>query len=148
MGLQLSRPECNVPVRFFIGLDNSKTILRSCAGQRIAYVWGFLIIISVAIVIGYLFTRTNEPSEFHIPLWLLVVPAAFGVIYQARIASNLHNDLDAEQMEYTLSGMSKKDYINYKVGDDRTSKSFAATATSAGLLSGTNILGPFLRGDK
>jgi hypothetical protein len=148
MGLRLSRPECNVPVRFLIGIDNSRSILRACAWQQVVFMWGFLLVITIAILIAYLLSRNNAANTFHVPFWLLFVPPAFGIIYQARMSFNLSNDLAAERIEYQLSGMSKKDYINYKVGDDRTAKSFAASATSAGILSATNIAGPFLRGDK
>jgi hypothetical protein len=55
---------------------------------------------------------------------------------------------DAEQMELKLGEMSKKEYINYKIGDDRTSRSLVGSTTSALILSGSNILGPFLRGDR
>jgi len=148
MGLRLSRPECNLPVRFLIGLDNSRSILRSCAIQQVVYMWGLLLVFTLAIVLAYLFTRNNATGTFYVPLWLVAIPPAFGVLYQAKMSMNLSTDLASERIEYQLSGMSKKDYLNYKIGDDRAAKSFAATATSAGLLSGTNILGPFLRGDK
>jgi len=148
MGLRLSRPECNVPLRFLIGVDNSRAILKSCARQKVAYMWGFLLVFIIGILIAFLITRTNDPGYFKVPWWLALIPFAFGVLYQYKMYTNLSLDLASENIEYQLSGMSKKDYINYKIGDDRATKSFAATATSAGLLSGTNILGPFLRGDK
>jgi hypothetical protein len=148
MGLRLSKPECNVPVRFLIGVDNSRTILKSCATEQVYYMWGFLFVITVAVFIGYLLTRNNPIGSFYIPLWLVLVPIAFGILYQTKSYFNMGTDLASENIEYQLSGMSKKDYINYKIGDDRAAKSFAATGTSAGLLSGTNILGPFLRGNQ
>lgn len=148
MGLRLSRPECNIPTRFLIGIDNSKNILQNCARHRVAYMIGFLTILTIAILIGYFWTKDDPPERFHVPLWLATVPVLYGIIYYFTTFSSLHLELATEQIEYDLSTMSKKDYLNYKIGDDRTAKSVAASATSAGVLSGSNILGPFLRADR
>jgi len=56
--------------------------------------------------------------------------------------------LTTEDIEHQLSGMNKRDYISYKAGDDRATKSFLGSATSAGMLSAASLLGPFIRADR
>lgn len=64
----------------------------------------------------------------------------------------MHKSVDvlweSEKLEFGLSDMSKKEYLNFKVGDDRTRTNFMASATSASILTGSALLGPFLRGDR
>jgi hypothetical protein len=107
-----------------------------------------MLVITIVIIVAYIFTFTTPIIGIQVPLWLAIFPALFVLLYMARVGSNLMSDYQSEKLEYTLSGMSKRDYLNYKIGDDRTAKSFAASATSAGVLSGANILGPFLRADR
>lgn len=120
----------------------------SCARHKVAYLWGFLLVLVLVLVVAWSITDDRPDYEFKVPLWLVLLPVAYGVIYSMRSVSNFDGDLATEQVEFNLSGMSKRDYLNYKIGDDRTSKSFIGTATSAGLLSGTSLLAPFLRADR
>lgn len=147
MGQHVSRPECNIPARMLLGISNARQIAQNCARHKILWMWGFLGVITAAIVIGYLVTKSKNASEFKVPAWLIFVPILLGVLYAAREYSSSIHQMQTDSIEYQLSGMSKKDYLNYKVGDDRTNTSFAASAMSSGLLSGTNVMGPFLRAD-
>lgn len=148
MGGNVSRPECNVPTRFLLGLDNARAVVRDCARHRIVYMWGFLLVTVLVILIAWAITYDRPSNEFKVPLWLAGLPLLLGLLYGARSASQARSELSTGEIELTLSGMSKRDYLNYKVGDDRTDKSFAASATSATILAGTNVLGPFLRADR
>ncbi len=147
MGQHVSRPECNIPTRMLLGISNARQIAQNCARHKILWMWGFLGMITIAIVVGYLYTRSKGPSEFKVPAWLIAVPVALAILYAAREYSTTFQQINTDNIEYQLSGMSKKDYLNYKIGDDRTNTSFGASAMSSGLLSGTNVLGPFLRAD-
>lgn len=109
---------------------------------------GLLTVIATVILVGWLLTESKPSTEFRVPLWLLAVPASIFVLYGFTVKARLDQTLYTEMLEYQLSGMSKKDYLIHKAGDDRAAKSFAASATSAGLLTGSNILGPFLRADR
>lgn len=130
-----------------LGLDNAEAILMSCARHRVAFVLGLVTVVCLLILIGYYWTADAAPGAFKVDLWLLLIPLGFAFVYSASVGRNLRVELAREQLEYTLSGMSKRDYVNYKVGDDRTAKAFAGSATSATLLAASGIMGPFLRGD-
>lgn len=148
MGLRVSKAECNVPTRMLIGVNNASSIISACAQHKIAFLFGFLIVIEAAIAVAYWLTRTNEPGVFKVPLWLLVLPIAFGTLYALSMRAAVEIDLATETIEYQLSGMNKKEYYNYKIGDDRTSKSLAGSALGSGILASSAVLGPFLRGDR
>jgi hypothetical protein len=148
MGLRVSKPECNVPTRMLIGVTNAGSIITSCALHKIAFLFGFLLVVEAVIAIGYWLTRTNEPGIFRVPIWLLVVPIAFGALYALSMRASAEMDLATETIEYQLSGMNKKEYYNYKIGDDRTAKSLTGSALGSGILASSAVLAPFLRGDR
>ena len=147
MGLQVSRPECNLPTRMLLGLSNARSVALNCARHKILWVWGFLFVVTIAATVAWYYTKSRPADELKVPAWLITVPPVFGLLYATHARAGALQQLESDAIEQQLSGMSKKDYIGYKIGDDRTATSFAATATSAGVLSGTNLLGPFLRGD-
>jgi len=130
-----------------LGISNAKQIAQNCSRHKILWMWGFLGVLALALLIGYLATRTRPATEFKVPAWLVAIPVTLALLYAAREYASNMNQMNTDSIEYQLSGMSKKDYLNYKVGDDRTNTSFAASAMSSGVLSGANILGPFLRAD-
>lgn len=110
--------------------------------------WGFLAVITAALIVGYYITKDKVGTHhFKLPAWLITVPILLAVLFTARSYSATLSQMSTDNIELQLSGMSKKDYLNYKIGDDRTNTSFAASATSAGTLAGSNLLGPFLRAD-
>jgi hypothetical protein len=146
--MKLGLPECNIPPRFLIGLQNSKSILLQCARHKVAYVLGFLVVVTAVIVIGYFRTKDDPTNSFQVPLWLCFLPAVFFFLYAGQSSFNVERDTSRDAIEYQLSGMTKKDFLTYKVGDDRAATSFLGSATSAGILSGVNLLGPFLRADR
>lgn len=148
MGLSLALPECNIPQRFLLGLDNADSILRECATHRVAYAWGILLVVTVGLAIGASLTQDAAPGRFRIPWWVVILPILLGLLHTMTVYGGLGSSFQTEALEHRLSGMSKRDYLNYKVGDDRTSRSAAASATSAGVLAGSNLLGPFLRADR
>jgi hypothetical protein len=148
MGASLALPECNVPPRFLIGIDNARAVLQRCATHRVAYTWGILAVVTLGLLVAAIVTADNPPDKLKVPWWIILLPVAFGLLYAFMSLRNLDGTYDTEVISHKLSGMSKKDYLNYKVGDDRTSRSAYAGATSAGVLAGSNLLGPFLRADR
>jgi hypothetical protein len=76
------------------------------------------------------------------------IPLLFGAIYTSGTYRSADTLWETEKLEFSLSDMSKKEYLNFKVGDDRTQTNFLASATSATILTGSALLGPFLRGDR
>jgi hypothetical protein len=148
MGQDVSLPECNIPSRLLIGVENHKKILLSCSRHKVVYALGFALVVTIFLTVGYFMTRDEPDTAFKIPAWLIFVPPVLLILYSSNIYSNVMNTFSADQIEQQLSGMSKKDYLNYKIGDDRTSKSVFGTTTNAAILSGSNIMGPFLRQDR
>jgi hypothetical protein len=131
----------------FIGVENAADILKTCARHRIFYMFGFMTVVTAVLLAGYFFTVNDEPNDFHVPLWLVVLPAVYVLYFSASVLKNVHDTLESEKLEYQLSGMTKKEYINFKVGDDRLKSSFAGSVFTTGLLSGASVLGPFIRND-
>lgn len=119
-----------------------------CARLKTMWMLGFLGLLAVVCIIGYGLTRNYPSDKFKVPAWLFLIPIGIFFLYTMSLKTAMDQTLYNESIEFQLSGMSKKDYLVHKSGDDRASKSFAASATSAGLLTGSNILGPFLRGDR
>jgi hypothetical protein len=110
---------------------------------------GFTIITTIALFYVYWITRNNNTNyALVLPIWIVFSPIVLFFIYSFSIQKNQRRILDRETLERELSGMDRKDYLNYKAGDDRATKSFFGSATSAGILSGTNILGPYIRADR
>ena len=118
-----------------------------------AYVWGLLSILTLIFLIAAILTRkyASEPDpryHFYLPYWVVPIPLIFGVIYTSGTYRQTDVGWDADKLEFSLSDMSKKEFLNFKVGDDRTKTNFLASATSASILTGSALLGPFLRGDR
>lgn len=148
MGGSLALPECNVPPRFLIGIDNAKSVLRRCAMHRVAFMWGILAVLTLGLLIAAALTAGQPSDKFKVPWWVVALPIVFGLLYAMTTLGSIGGNYDTEVISHKLSGMSKKDYLNYRVGDDRTMRSAAASATSAGVLAGSTLLGPFLRADR
>lgn len=149
MGLELSKPECNINPRFFIGVEKSEEIFSMCAMHKIYWALGLLVIFSLALVVGYYITKDNDSNTaLVIPLWLVFVPFLFFLMYASSLKKNMNRTFHRESLEQKLSGMDKKDYLNYKAGDDRANKGFLGSATSASILASSNILGPYFRSDR
>ena len=137
-----------MPPRFLIGLKEAPSILSECARHNIAYLLGFAIVITIVIFLSYLATQSNGPDAFHVPFFIIPIPLVLVFFYATFAQSNLKNMLDSETYELERSGMSTKEYLNYKIGDDRTTKSLMGSLASSLILSGSGVLGPFLRGDR
>lgn len=144
MGSSLGKPECNLPSRMLIGIDNAELILDNCSKHKILFWLGFAIIATIGISIGYAMSRDQE---WQIPFWSIFLPFVILLFYSGSIGRSTRQIFRNEVVEQKLTNMSKKDYISYKIGDDRTSKSFGATAMSSAVLAGSSVLGPFLRAD-
>lgn len=136
-----------------LNVNNSREVIRECTRQKSAYVWGIVLIATVSLFVAFLLTRQYQNEEqprkhFFVPAWLIGLPPVFGLFYTWNAEAREMTSWSTEELEYSLSGMPKKEYLQFKANDDRAAKSFLGTATSAGVISATNILGPFLRGDR
>ena len=133
-------------MRTLINVDNARAILTQCARLRVVYMLGFLGIITLVLFFGFLLTRNNASTEFKVPAWLMLIPLAIFLLYSITVKAKLDQQLYNELIEYQLSGMAKKEYIVHKAGDDRSKTPFVASVTSAGILGGVGVLGPWMRG--
>ena len=136
-------------------MDNGRTIVNICEMHRLGYFWGVLFIAFLVLFVSSFLTHnaadeTSPRYHFYVPLWVSFVPLLFGFVYTYAMTQMGSSDLawKTEKLEFSLSDMNKKEYLNFKVGDDRTNKNFLASLTSASILSGSALLGPFLRGDR
>jgi hypothetical protein len=83
-----------------------------------------------------------------VPPWIVPIPLIFGALYTASIYQAAQMQYETDKIEFGLSDMSKKEFLNFKVGDDRTNTNFLASVTSSSILTASALLGPFLRGDR
>lgn len=149
-----SIPECGINKRALLNTATGTAIIQKCANDRVAYIWGIIFVVSTLLLIGYFMTKEYEHEEeyprkhFYVPLWVPAIPIMFGVFYSMTNLRENQQLFKTEELEFQLSDMSKKDYLHYKSGDDRTNTAFTATAMSAGILATTNLFTPFLRADR
>jgi hypothetical protein len=153
MGGSPSKPSCSITRRSLLNVENARDVIRDCTKERVAYVWGIVFIATVSLLIAHIMTRNYEADDhprkhFYVPLWVAGLPLLFGIFFSYNATDRELASWTSEELEFSLSGMPKKEYLQYRANDDRAQKGFIGTATSAGIISGTNILGPFLRGDR
>lgn len=56
IGLVLAKPECNLPSRVFLNVENGQAILSICAMHKMAFVWGVLVVLTGILIIGAILT--------------------------------------------------------------------------------------------
>ena len=116
--------------------------------HRIFWFLGFVILVTVALLIGHFATRENDNiTAFKLPIWVALFPSLVFVLYVITVQKQFERTLKKERLEHKLSGMEKKEYLNYKAGDDRATKGFLGSATSATILASSNVLSPYFRYD-
>lgn len=153
MGGGPSKASCAVNRRALLNISNARDIITECSKHKIAYAWGIVVVFVVVLIVAHLLTSKYEHDDMprkhlYVPLWLVFVPILFGIMYTMRIRDMDLHSFRSEELEYALSEMGKKEYLQYRANDDRAAKSLLGTATSSSVLATANILGPFLRGDR
>jgi hypothetical protein len=53
----------------------------------------------------------------------------------------------SEELNFNTSEMGKKDFLNYRIADDRQKSSTALAVTNTGIIGSAALFGPYLRGD-
>lgn len=149
MGLEMSKPECSLNSRYFIGHEKSAEILTSCAIHKSYWFLGFTVVLTLGLFVLFLSTRQYDGvTGLKVPLFIVFMPAALYIFYCITIRSNSLRLFQRESLEQKLSGMEKKEYLAYKGNDDRAKLGFLGSATSASILATSNVLGPYFRGDR
>ena len=64
IGLVLAKPECNVPSRVFLNVENGQAILSICAMHKMAFVWGLLVVLTGILVIGAILTSKYKDQGY------------------------------------------------------------------------------------
>ena len=152
----MSRPECIVPLRNFLGTPYGLSIAKSCATMRVAWIMGACIVLTIGLLISHYITekqeeeflagRENQPSVV-VPLWLCALPSLYAIYTFFSATSSSESYWKSEELNFQTSEMPKKDYLNYRVGDDRQKLSSGVAFANTGIIGSTALFGAYLRGD-
>ena len=146
----MSRIECSVPLRNFLGTKHGLDVARSCGNVKIAWTIGACLVISIAILVThYILEKEKEDGNttIVIPLWTSIVPLAYGLYIYLTAVNSAENYWKTEELLFNTSEMPKKDFLNYRVADDRLAKSSEVSLLGTTFIGSTSLFGPFLRAD-
>jgi hypothetical protein len=125
--------------------------------MRILWVLGACLSISVGLLASYFITKKqekdyiNDPANHQptvvVPLWLCALPLAFALYTYMSAIDSAENYWRAEELNFSTSDMDKKDFLNYRVLDDRQKSSSALSLSNTGIIGSAALFGPYLRGD-
>lgn len=148
----MSRPECAVPLRNFLGTAHGVQVARSCGRMKVAWTVGACSVLSVGLLAAHFFTkRRNEESpddaRLILPMWLATLPLAFACFTALSAVAAAESYWRAEELHFATSEMAKKDYLAYRVVDDRLKTSSGVALAGTSFIGATSLFGPFLRAD-
>jgi len=148
---------CNVPLRNFLGSQNGIDIARSCAQMKISFAWGVCTVLCIGLLIMHYVTQKQQ-DEFNkntdityqtivVPYWLALLPLVFAVYINFSAIKQAEDFWRTEELDFRTSDMPKRDYLVYRVADDRLKTSSAVSLVGTGFIGSTALFGPFLRAD-
>lgn len=146
----MSPVECSIPLRNFLGTKHGLDIARSCGSIKIAWTLGACVVLSVAIVVThYVLEKQKEDGNttITIPLWASAIPAVYAVYVYFTAVESAERYWKTEELMFNTSDMPKKEFLNYRVADDRLAKSSEASLLGTTFIGSTALFGPFLRAD-
>jgi len=153
----MSRPECAIPLRHFLGTPHGLEVARSCGRMRIAWILGACVVISLGLMYSHYVTKrqedeyiadpTNKNPTVVVPLWLCALPIVFAIYTYFSATSSAESFWKSEELNFHTSDMPKRDYLNYRVADDRLKVSSGVALTNTALIGSTALFGSYLRGD-
>lgn len=82
-----------------------------------------------------------------VPLWLSLLPIAYAIYIYFTAVDSAEQYWKTEELHFNTSEMPKKYFLNYRVADDRLSKSSAISLGNTAIIGSSALFGPFLRGD-
>lgn len=151
------RIECAVPLRNFLGSDYGIDVARSCGHMRIAWMLGACTVISIGLIYTHYVTKrqeeqyiadpTNRQPTVVVPLWLAVFPIAYATYIYFTAVDSAEQYWKTEELHFNTSEMPKKEFLNYRIADDRLSKSSAISLGNTAIIGSSALFGPLLRGD-
>ena len=152
----MSRPECIVPLRNFLGTPHGLSIAKSCASMRVAWIMGAAIVLTVGLLVSHYITKKQEDEYLAgldvqptvvVPLWLCALPGLYAIYVFITAIPTSESFWKSEELNFSTSEMPKKDYLNYRVGDDRQKLSTGVAFANTGIIGSTALFGSYLRGD-
>jgi hypothetical protein len=146
----MSRVECSIPLRNFLGTKNGLDIARSCGSIRIAWTLGVCLILTLALIIThYVLEKQKEDGNktLTIPLWAAAIPSAYAAFVYFTAVESAERYWKTEELMFNTSDMPKKEFLNYRVADDRLVRSSETSLLGTTFIGSTALFGPFLRGD-
>lgn len=152
------REECAIPLRNFLGSDIGISVARSCGNMKIAWTLGVCTVLVIALIILHFVTKKQEDdyianpagkySTVVVPLWLAAIPFGYGIFIWFSAIASAEKYWKTEELNFNTSTMEKKDYLNYRVVDDRLATSSAVSLVGTGFIGSSALFGPFLRADR
>lgn len=148
---------CSVPLRNFLGTTNGYKIAVSCASMKIAYTWGVCLTLFVGLFVLHFYTKyqqENFENDLTIkyqtviaPIWLAFIPLVYAVYTQLYAIPNARKYWESEELHFSTSDMPKKDYLVYRIADDRLQTTSAVSLLGTSFIGSTALFGPYLRAD-
>ena len=153
----MSRIECAVPLRNFLGSEYGVNVAKSCGHMRIAWMLGACCVISLGLIFSHYVTKSQEQEYIAdpigrkptvvVPLWISLLPIAYATYIYFTAVSSAEQFWKTEELHFNTSEMPKKEFLNYRIADDRLSKSSAVSMANTGIIGASALFGPILRGD-
>ena len=82
MGLEMSKAECSLNSRYFLGHEKSNEIITSCSKHKAYWFLGLTIVLTLGLVGLYIATKDNDGhTALRVPLFIVFMPLALYTIY-------------------------------------------------------------------
>lgn len=148
---------CNVPLRNFLGNEKGLLIASSCAYMKISFIWGLCITLTIGLLIMHFITK-HQQDEYNnditiqyktvvVPFWLVFLPLIYALYIQMTAVKDAENFWRMEELDFKTSEMPKRDFLVYRVADDRLKTSSAISLLGTTFIGSTSLFGPYLRAD-
>jgi hypothetical protein len=146
-----------VPLRNFLGSSYGIDVARSCGHMRIAWVIGACTAVSVGLLYSHYVTKRQEAQYIAdpvgrqptivVPIWLALIPIFYAFYTYFTAVRSAEMFWKTEELHFNTAEMNKKDYINYRIGDDRLKMSSGVAVANTAIIGSSALFGPLLRGD-
>jgi len=148
---------CQAPLRNFLGSAKGLEIAKSCGRMKIAFTWGVCLILTLGLMIMHYITQEQQQEFLKnqsityqtvvVPYWLALLPAGYALYVHLNAESQAESFWKMEELDFKTSDMPKRDYLVYRVADDRLKTSSAVSLVGTGFIGSTSLFGPYLRAD-
>lgn len=153
----MSRAECTIPLRNFLGTPYGPQIAKSCGNVHASWVMGACITISAGLLYANYVTLKqqddfiNDPANKNpvivIPTWLALLPILYAFYVAIYSQQTFMKHWESEVIHFNSSEMNKSDFLNYRRNDDRQQSSGSISLANTGIIGSAALFGPFLRAD-